>query len=135
MFFRNFVLLKKVFIISLLFVYLFSATEFRELLKFPDMLEHYKEHKQKNNAISFFDFINMHYSGPHDDDGDSDKDMNLPFKSHDNCMAVNNNLLASNSLPAYTIKPVETNLNKLNISQVHFSPSSYQVNIWQPPKA
>ncbi|MCC6369804.1 MAG: hypothetical protein IT236_02240 [Bacteroidia bacterium] len=127
--------LKKLFIITVLFVYLFSATEFRELLKFPEMIEHYHEHKEKNHLISFFDFLDMHYSNTQDDDGDADRDMKLPFKSHNNCASVSNNLFTGSVHQAYAFHPLETKTKTYSLPQLQFIPSSFQVSIWQPPKA
>jgi hypothetical protein len=133
-FFYNFVLLKKFAIITVLFIYLVSATELRELLKFPDMLEHYKEHKEKNKELSFFDFLGMHYSDVKHEDGDAEKDNKLPFKSHDNCQTINCNLLTVFDTQSYTIQPLAICINKIRFKQFQLIPSTFQVNIWQPPK-
>ncbi|WP_428229453.1 hypothetical protein [Flavobacterium sp.] len=45
----------------------------------PILLEHYKEHQQRQ-AVSFIDFLEMHYWGEDQNDNDTDRDMQLPFK-------------------------------------------------------
>ncbi len=69
----------------LLIIYLFSATEFSQLLKVPVLVMHFQEHQQKNPSLSFFQFIHHHYAINHGDDGDAERDSQLPFQSHDNC--------------------------------------------------
>jgi hypothetical protein len=117
-----------------LFIYLFSATELSELLKVPQLIEHYTEHKSQNNKISFLDFICIHYYDAHDNDGDDESDMKLPFKSHDNCSVSNSQVFFSNSFPNFRIKPTEILLEKTKIFKEEFIYSSFQSNIWQPPK-
>ena len=99
------------------------------------MLEHYKEHKEKNNALSFFDFLDMHYSDVQDDDGDTEKDNKLPFKSHDNCQTINSNLFTAFDTQNYTIQPLAIFVNELHFKQLQLIPSSFQGSIWQPPKS
>lgn len=53
---------------------------FQQFYKLPILLEHYKEHQQRHN-VSFIDFLEMHYWGEDIKDNDSDRDMQLPFKS------------------------------------------------------
>ena len=126
--------MKKYIVISFLFVYLFSATELSELLKIPQLFEHYTEHKNQNNKISFFDFLTMHYYDAHDNDGDDESDMKLPFKSHDNCSVSNGQVFFSQSFPVITIKNTESSLEKIKTYKEDFLFSSFQSNIWQPPK-
>ena len=84
--FSNFVSMKKVLAIFFLSTYLISTTELGQLLKFPMLVEHYFEHKEKNPQISVMEFLVLHYEGnhlenhPHDDD--YDQDQKLPFIMH-----------------------------------------------------
>ena len=64
----------------LLAIYLFSFTEAREVLKFPNLIEHYISHKISNKNTSIFSFIKMHYLDDQVLDSDFNQDMKLPFK-------------------------------------------------------
>ncbi|GGP04355.1 hypothetical protein GCM10010992_16270 [Cloacibacterium rupense] len=75
--------MKKTIAILLLFSYIFSFTEIRELKKLPAFIEHYKEHKAENNQITLLGFITLHYLNGSQKDADYTKDMKLPFKTHD----------------------------------------------------
>jgi hypothetical protein len=119
--------------ILFLSLYILAATEFRQFLKFPVLVEHFNEHKKDNQQISFLDFIYMHYAGDDDNDRDNDRDMQLPFKAQDGSSA---NILfmpstSEYSLPekACTIDSPGINYEELNLT------SSYLASIWQPPKA
>lgn len=56
-----------------LIVFLFTSTQFSQLLKIPLLVEHYIDYKG-----SFADFMIHHYGG-HEKDEDWDIDMQLPF--------------------------------------------------------
>lgn len=126
--------MKKLIAILFLTVYVFSATEFNQLLKLPLLVEHYVEHKEENKLITFLEFLHMHYSTAHAKDADYNKDMKLPFKSPSNTIAFN----ALNCLQAN----FETELNYpvRNAKAFYFIysehiPNSALLNaIWQPPK-
>ena len=70
-------------IIAILFIFLFvsSATEFRELYRLPFLVNHYIKHKNANNGLSFFDFLKKHYIRESRNDNDDQEDSKLPFKS------------------------------------------------------
>ncbi|MDJ1482952.1 hypothetical protein QNI16_20790 [Cytophagaceae bacterium YF14B1] len=51
-----------------------------QFLKLPVFFQHYEEHKQRDQNISLFDFLSMHYWGEDMNDQDNDRDMQLPFK-------------------------------------------------------
>ena len=63
--------------IGLIFFYLVSFTEFREVLRFPILVQHFVEHKSQVADMSFLEFLTMHYST---DQAHDDQDMRLPFK-------------------------------------------------------
>lgn len=125
--------MKQIVAIFFLTLYLFTATEFKQLFKLPTLIEHYKEHQQKNKHISFFSFIKMHYSkGVLDDD--YTKDQQLPFKTCcdiSSCIAIST---PPNNIELQEIVPHYTNLKQdyliKNITVFY----SFTANIWQPPK-
>ena len=51
-----------------------------QLCKLPVLIEHFQEHRQRDQNISLLDFFSMHYWGKHIDDGDEERDNQLPFK-------------------------------------------------------
>ena len=124
--------IKKLLSISLLSLYLVSATELHQLLKLPILIEHFNEHKAKDNELSFLDFLSLHYNQEFDHDNTDNK---LPFKSHSNC--------ASASIIAFIAPPFVIDLAKPTFfepktlaifHQVIFK-SSVISTIWQPPRA
>lgn len=127
-------LLKRVISILFLATVLFSATLMHQLLKLPVLVQHFFEHKQINQSLSFTAFINEHYFSGDDKDADYKRDMQLPFKSLDHSVAM-----AINALPAVNEKvnlnPTENSfISHILIDETLVS-SQYLSSIWQPPKS
>lgn len=120
--------------IFLLVTYLFSATECSQLLKLPMLVLHFQEHQQKNAAISFVQFLYQHYAINHTDDGDAERDKQLPFQSHDDC--------SSFQAPIYlflTFVPLSPTVVILPKEKTSFYSDSHLLSahlasIWQPPQ-
>jgi hypothetical protein len=74
---------KRICIYILLIVVAADTTELHQLLKLPVLFEHYAEHKQRDQKVSFITFLSMHYWGNDLNDDDNDRDMQLPFKKID----------------------------------------------------
>jgi hypothetical protein len=125
---------KKFFAISFLFIYLFSSTELSQLLKTPLLVEHFIEHREENKHLTLWQFLHTHYAAGDVKDADYDKDMKLPFKSHDNCVAnvLNVYLPIQKVTLAKPFRFIENNYSK---PQEQFLHSSFLSNIWQPPKS
>lgn len=131
---RNLAALKKLFAISFLFIYLFSTTELHQLLKMPLLVEHFVEHKEENKDLNLWQFLKIHYAFGHVKDADYDKDMKLPFKSHDNCVSSVSNIYISLLEKVSIQKPLQL-LEKKNFeTKDGFLLSSFLSNIWQPPR-
>ncbi len=79
--FYNFDLMKKMISILLILLYLVSTTELYQLLKIPELVEHYFEHKKMNPDMPVIAFFKTHYNHPVKD-GDYGKDQKLPFIIH-----------------------------------------------------
>jgi hypothetical protein len=128
---------KKFIAISLLFLYLFSATEFSQLLKLPILVEHYMEHKAEDSNISIWQFLCIHYANGNVVDADYEKDLKLPFKTHDNCNCTFFVLVPniSHHFSLNTFVPVFVKTKVLTPYQPSFLGSSYLNTIWQPPKS
>jgi hypothetical protein len=72
--------MKKLALYVLLFVFVFTSTAIAQLTKLPNLIEHFAEHNSKNPSLTFADFLAMHYATSNDNDGDDERDMQLPFK-------------------------------------------------------
>jgi hypothetical protein len=133
--FCTFVFLKRIAAIFFLSIYLISVTELNQLVKFPVLIEHFMEHREKNHKLTLLDFLDMHYSQQHEMDADHDRDMQLPFKSHDGfsfafmSVFVNG---AANQISTKMHAPTTCHYSDYTdafLSPVHLS------SIWQPPKS
>lgn len=115
-------------------IFMVFSTEMYQLFKIPQLFTHYTEHHNTNNELSFSEFLHMHYSTDDDHDADKEKDMKLPFKSHENCSHI---VL---SIPHSDINQslfIPTKEHSLLISRMRQS-TSYSADlpsIWQPPKS
>jgi hypothetical protein len=129
--------MRKVGVIFFLSIYLFSSTELSELLKIDFLIEHFAEHKEKSNQITFSDFLYMHYVDHGIENGDSDKDSNLPFHSNSHSEMVNFILPIIIPVNHYSISFVQVfkKDEKKSFYDVHESmTSSFLSAIWQPPQ-
>jgi hypothetical protein len=110
-----------------------SCTEFAQLLRIPLLISHFIEHKQESNAISFGEFILIHYVEEYSSNGDYERDLDLPFKSLDG-----NSIQVVASIPSngcfLKAKPVYTDGGKYNLFKECFIDNAYLSSIWQPPR-
>lgn len=115
--------------IGLVFFYLVSFTEFREVLRFPILVQHFVEHKSQVADMSFLEFLAMHYST---DQAHDDQDMRLPFKDCSHSFAGQTVVL-----PLQKIMLAEASQQT---SLIHHSfylqhePKLLTADIFQPPK-
>lgn len=114
--------------------YLLSSTELIQLLKLPVLVDHYIEHRQKDRDISLFSFLHMHYAEGDVQDADHDKDMKLPFKSHNSCTAFALSVFVAVSHQAGFEFPMIYSTNVYSTYHHFTLPSGIQNGIWQPPK-
>lgn len=133
----RFVGMKKLVVLFFLLIYLFSSTEFSELLKIDRLFEHFKEHKKATSQISFSTFFYMHYLDHGKENGDSDKDAELPFHSHSESAVINFVLPVILPINHYNVSfiLIRESRNKINYydHQILLT-SSYLASIWQPPQ-
>ena len=118
----------------MIFTYLASFCEVRQLAKLPNLIEHYISHKIENHDISLFAFFKMHYLDEQKIDKDYDQDMKLPFKTHD----FSNVFIALNIPPEKTTLTIKHQSIYVDVSSnfsysEKFYPSVYQ-KIWEPPQ-
>lgn len=126
--------MRKFFALSFLALYVFTSTEFHEIMKLPNLVSHYNEHKEENKDMSLWKFLCIHYAHGDVMDDDRDKDMKLPYKSID-CHA---------STLVVTLPPTHqfefqnnVNFHEEKEQNSYYKNSSYSdnfISIWQPPK-
>lgn len=126
--------MKKWLIYLLLFTYLSSVGEIKQLGKLPNLIEHYISHKIENHDISVFAFIKIHYFDEQHKDKDYDQDMKLPFKTHD----LSNVFITLNIPPEKPTISIKHQLIYVDVSS-NFSYSekyypSVFLKIWEPPQ-
>jgi hypothetical protein len=78
-----FALLRSFIVILLSLAYLMVTTEFHEILRIPSLIEHYQEHSQKAEKLSFFEFINEHYFHSEGKATSTENHKTLPFHHDD----------------------------------------------------
>jgi hypothetical protein len=125
---------KSTLIIFLTSLYLLGATEAYQLLKVPFLFEHFKEHKQFENGLSFSKFINMHYFQVQTYDNDYQQDMQLPFKASNRTVSMLNfvSLFVPKKIVSSAVFIVVNKSYVLFDDEKHLSLN--HGNIFQPPR-
>jgi hypothetical protein len=115
-------------------IYLIGTTEAYQLLKLPSFVKHYFEHSQEDPQLTLMAFIKMHYNETVDIDGDWQKDMQLPFKTHED----GTSLLPLGYFPPTHVTPLRAPVlivSKPRIIPFHqFLFDLYSADIFQPPR-
>ena len=114
----------------LISVFMCANTSIGQLLKVPNLIEHYNEHKNEltSNSILFIDYIISHYSKNAENNHDHE---DLPFKTFDN---------SASALFAYPTITYQIQVVKplISIKKKFFYNKSFKSNliasIWLPPK-
>jgi len=125
---------KKLLIYFLLFSYLTSFVEVRQVLKMPRLIEHFISHKISNSDMSIYAFLKMHYIDEQIIDSDYKQDMKLPFKTHD----FSSSTITLNIPPEKATINLQRHLvhvdnsNNFSYSEKYY-PSVFQ-QIWEPPQ-
>ena len=127
--------MKKLISILLISSFLISLTEFYQILKFPILVEHFKEHKTLNEGTTFWSFLIMHYSDNDVKYADYEKDMRLPFKSNDGSLNMLSLSFIHYSSSNKINKPIEIDLKVYKVYNVNKFQTTYLSNIGQPPKS
>jgi hypothetical protein len=108
--------------------------EINEFLKMPLLVSHFIEHQKETPNLKLWDFLCMHYAHGEVKDADFDRDMKLPFKSHDTC----NIMIVSfcNPIQTYTLynKVFLVDFKKTTFNYNFSLHSFFLSSIWQPPK-
>lgn len=122
--------MRRVLAIFFLILFTVSSTEAGQLLRIPLLITHLNEHLQKERNASVYDFLVEHYLSDHDNDGDSDKDRQLPFKSI-NASAWNSTFIRTQEQEVTTYVPGQ--LNSFLAFDSDALPSNYHPDIFHPP--
>ncbi|UBB90772.1 hypothetical protein J4771_05345 [Candidatus Kaistella beijingensis] len=126
--------MKKLLTYFLLSLYLLSFTEARQVLKLPNLIEHYISHELRDKNTTLYSFIKMHYLDAPVKDSDYNQDMSLPFKTHD-LSPISINLVVPPKKIEFNFEQKKLFVEKKqNFAYSEtFYPSVFQ-KIWQPPK-
>jgi hypothetical protein len=124
--------MKKLIAIAIVLIYVTSFTEVHQFFKIPVLWQHYLEHQQKDNTITFLQYLSHHYETHDDHDDDHDRDKELPFKDFEHCAFVQAMTLPTDKLELklenYIFKKIYACYYNKFITAFHLT------EIWQPPK-
>lgn len=123
--------MKKIVVIFLISVFMCANTAIGQLLKIPNLIEHYYAHNNElaSDSISFIDYIISHYSASAEK---THEHQDLPFKTVDN----STNLLFAFSI--ITTNQIQVLKPLISIKKKFFYNKSFKskliISIWLPPK-
>lgn len=115
----------------LLFIFMCANTSIGQLIKVPNLMEHYKEHKndEANFSFSFIEFIKLHYSNNSHSHQNDHHD--LPFKTIETFSFV----IGLVSFEKFQIQIInEQNFIKNSFFYNPSLKSNLHNSIWLPPK-
>lgn len=125
--------MKKVISILLLSLYLVSTTELYQLLKIPDLIEHYCEHRALNPDMSLTAFLRAHYNHPVKD-RDYGKDQRLPFIIHSAPLALVFTMSQALSFEPAIYTSGTIALNKIPSKDEDLRYKGFIGPVWEPPR-
>lgn len=121
--------MNKVVAFFLVTVFLCANTSIGQLLKVPNLIEHYIEHKNEAETNSFVQFIKVHYS--QNTENNQEEHQNLPFKTFENTT----NVLFVFSFSTFQLERIKP---LISVKKKFFYKKSFKSNlftsIWLPPK-
>lgn len=126
--------MKKLISILLLSLYLVSTTELYQLLKIPDLIEHYCEHKALNPEMTFTAFFKTHYDHPARG-GDYRKDQKLPFVMHAAPLTVVFTLEQGFSFEIRNTQFRQLKSHKILSGEETFFNDGFRSSVWEPPRS
>lgn len=125
--------MKKLISILLLFLYLVSTTELYQLLKIPELIEHYIEHKELNPDMTITAFLRTHYDHPVKD-GDYGKDQKLPFIIHSMPLSLVFTIDQGFSFEAATYHFSPLQIHKIPSKDEDLCFKGFLNSVWEPPR-
>lgn len=132
--FVTFVSLLRILSILVFAIMVLVQTPVSQLFKITELIEHYAEHRNLDEHMSFSDFLAMHYAHNDVQYPDHDRDMQLPFKQY-HCSSLVFTFLHA---PEYIVTDKFVFAHTEQTKQLFRSPfhsSELLANIWQPPRA
>lgn len=125
---------RKAFAAFFLTIMLLVQSPLQQVLRLPVLVAHFTEHKIRSNGeISFLQFINHHYFTTHPDDGDTDRDQQLPFRASEVVMINSTVVVPGQILPEF--EPLVFIEEAYPLLTVTGPSSLFAFDIWQPPKS
>ena len=127
--------MKKYISILLHLVYLFSFQEFRQILKFPLLMQQFLKHEIVNNDYSVIGFFKHHYIDK-TYDSDYEQDMKLPFKTYDFTATSASLIFTIQESGNYLPQKPKKIFKERNFNFIYKKDfiSEYQISIFQPPE-
>lgn len=128
--------MKRMFSIVFVILYLISTSAYLDVLKLPLLVEHFLDHKKSNAAISFSDFLELHYSGEafnHSHSNKKNPHDGLPFHHQ----TTTTNLVVAQPILLYLYMKLPfqfTDKKRVIINTNSFTDTRYVSSIWQPPR-
>ena len=121
--------------IVLLSVYLLSFQEFRQVLKFPLLIEQFVKHEVVGNDYTLMGFIEHHYFN-NIKDSDYQQDMKLPFKTYDFSMVSSSMVIILVEIENYLPEKPKSIIaeRKSNFVYIKEFVSEYHYSVFQPPE-
>ena len=115
----------------MVFVYLFSYTELKQVKALSQLFRHYHQHQQANPSINFLHFLAMHYVGDDGNPYDNDEDAKLPFKNPQTISGYTFNIVA----PDFTTFHLDMNIPGTIVffHETKFTQSVHLKAIFHPP--
>lgn len=126
--------MKKLISILLLFLYLVSTTELYQLLKIPELVEHYIEHKELNPDMTLTAFLRAHYDHPVKDK-DYGKDQRLPFIIHSAPLSLVFTINQGFSFEATTYHFSSLQIHKIPSRDEDLCYKGFLNSAWEPPRS
>ena len=126
--------MKRVLSIAVICSMLVFGTELRQLLRVPELIGHFLDHRSEEPDMSLSDFLWMHYCMEQVHDHDFHEDEDLPFRSHDNVPTL---------IVLLDVVPVQNGEHLIPPSAAvpvfpvadHGVLAGERAAVWQPPRA
>lgn len=113
----------------LLLTFSISFIQVRELFKVPLLIQHFQQHKAKDQSLSSLGYLKLHYLKEPSNDNDDEKDKQLPFKT---LTEYPGNLFC---LPAQneSIVPVTLSFSDFNSRYLNRGEYGFMSSVFHPP--
>ncbi|MBK6829543.1 MAG: hypothetical protein IPG92_01825 [Flavobacteriales bacterium] len=110
------------------------GTELRQLLRVPELIVHFLDHRSEEPNMSLTDFLWIHYCTEQVHDHDFHEDEELPFRSHDNVPTL---IVLLDVLPVHNgeqLIPPSATAPVFPVCDLGVLAGEHAA-VWQPPRA